>query len=351
MIPNPSDAEPAFRLAIVGAGLITRNTHVPNALSIPGIRVIAIVDPVVERARALVEDYGLDARAITDSRDLIGMCDGAVIATPNHTHRDVAVPLLATGISTLIEKPIATTVAEAHEILAAASQGKSKVALGHYQRFLDGPRLLSRLLRDRYFGRVHRFYHQFGTAGGWPAMSAYTLRRSSIGGGVLVVTGTHFLDRLLWMWGMPDSVSLTDDAAEGPESHCEAQVAWNRPESGMLSGVMRYSKCVPLPAGLVLETDAGVVMLRDGFNDRITVFDSGKHGIRSEIIGSSDACFPEGFDPSQRMLWDFVDACRNDRDPEVDGAQALLLMELLQRFYEHRSALPSRWESFAGEIQ
>ena len=100
-----------------------------------------------------------------------------------------------------------------------------------------------------------------------------------------------------------------------------------------------------------LETDAGVVMLRDGFNDRITVFDSGKHGIRSEIIGSSDACFPEGFDPSQRMLWDFVDACRNDRDPEVDGAQALLLMELLQRFYEHRSALPSRWESFAGEIQ
>lgn len=348
MHPNPqSDAKP-FRLAIVGAGLITRNTHLPVALSLPGVQVVAIVDPVVERAQSLVVDYGLAAKALTSASDLAGLCDGAIVATPNHTHSAVAVPLLQAGISALIEKPLATSVDESRQILAAATQGRAKVAIGHYQRFLDAPRLLARLLAEGHFGRVHRFYHQFGTPGGWPSMSAYTLQRAAIGGGVLVVTGTHFLDRLLSLWGMPDEVSLRDDAGTGPEAHCEARVHYADVGGAPLSGLMRYSKCVPLPAGLVLETEAGTVMLRDGFDDRITVWTPGPRSLRTEIVGEPDSAFPAGFDPSQRMLWDFVNACQTGREPEVNGAQGLMLMELLQRFYEHREPLDDGWAEFGG---
>jgi predicted dehydrogenase len=348
MFPDSHIGGPPFRLGIVGAGLITRNSHLPAALSIPGVEVVALVDPVIERAQSLVVDYGLKARALAQSAELIGVCDGVIIATPNHTHCDVAVPLLEAGVSTLIEKPIATTTDQARRILAAASQGNAKVAIGHYQRFVDAPRLLARLIEERHFGRIFRFYHQSGSAGGWPAMSAYTLQRSSIGGGVLVVTGTHFLDRMVSMWGIPDELSLRDDAGDGPESHCEAVVSYRDGGPGPMSGFMRYSKCVPLPTGLVLETEAGTVMLRDGATDRITVWARDRDDIRSEIVGPPDPAFPVGFDSNQRMLWDFVSACRQNRDPLVDGKQGLASMELLHRFYTHRQPLDDGWTNFSG---
>lgn len=336
-----------FRLAIVGAGLITRNSHLPTALSLPGVRVHALVDPVTERASRLAAEYGLDALVASDIKSLIGQVDGAIVATPNHTHCEIAVPLLEAGISTFIEKPLATTVEEGQAILDAARRGNARVALGHYQRFLDAPRQLKRLLEQGHFGRVRRFYHQFGTPGGWPALSAYTLNRDYIGGGVLVVTGTHFLDRLLNMWGMPDEVSLKDDAGSGPEAHCEGHVVYRDVAGAPLEGQVRYSKCVPLPAGLVLETERGTVMLRDGEHDRITIVDA-HSGVRSEIVADDDGSFPRGMDASQRMLWDFVLAASEGRPPCVDGEQGVALLTLLKRFYAARQPLPDGWAQFEG---
>jgi len=310
--------------------------------------VVAIVDPVRERAQSLVEEYGLKALALIDVREIGNRCDGAIVATPNHTHCEVAVPLLEAGVSTLIEKPLATSVEEGQQIVEAARRGKARVAIGHYQRFLDGPRLLESLLRAQHFGRVIRFAHQFGTPGGWPAMSAYTLQRKSIGGGVLVVTGTHFLDRMLATWGMPDAVSLVEDATEGPEAHCELSVTYKDAGPGKMTGKLRYSKCVPLPAGVVLETESGVVMLRDGFEDRITVWSGRRLDLRSEIVCPPDNTFPLGYDPSQRMLGDFIQACRQGRAPLVDGEQGLAMLELIRRCYGHRQPLLDGWSEFRG---
>lgn len=337
---------PRFRLAIVGAGLIARNAHLPTALSLPGIEVCALVDPVITRATELAQEYGLRIPVAANVGDVIGKVDGAIVATPNHTHREVAVPLLDAGISTFIEKPLATTVEDGQAILDAAQRGKAKIAIGHYQRFLDAPRLLKKLLDQRYFGHVSRFCHQFGTPGGWPALSAYTLKRESIGGGVLVVTGTHFLDRMLHTWGSPDEVELLDDSCGGPEAHCEGRVRYISGPFAPMEGLVRYSKCVALPAGLVLETERGTVMLRDGFQDNVVLIPKDRPDLRLQIIGPpDDACAPE-LDPGQRMLWDFVTACREDRSAEVDGEQGLASLKLIRRFYENRQLLTADWTSF-----
>jgi predicted dehydrogenase len=339
----PDEPGPRFKLAIVGAGLITRGTHLPNALSLPEIEVVALVDSVVGRAAELAKEYGVRPLITADASDLIGKVDGAIIATPNHTHRDVAVPLLEAGISTLIEKPLATTVEEGDETIDAARRGNAKIAVAHYQRFLDGPRLLKRLLEERYFGHVTRFCHQFGSSGGWPALSAYTLKREAIGGGVLVVTGTHFLDRMLHMWGMPDEVELRDDSLGGPEAHCEGRVRYTSGYHAPLEGLVRYSKCATLPAGLVLETEHGVVILRDGFDDEVVLVPANRPNIRMKISDVTSSASESPLNPYQRMLRNFVDACRHDVPPEVDGRQGLASMKLLRRFYENRTPIGDDW--------
>ena len=335
-----------FNLAIVGAGLITQNAHLPTALSLPGVKVRALVDPVLARAQGLAQTYGLKILIAASVEEVIGKVDGAIVATPNHTHRAVAVPLLEAGISTFIEKPLATTVEDGQAILEAAKRGKAKIAIGHYQRFLDAPRLLKRLLDDRYFGHVSRFCHQFGTPGGWPALSAYTLKREFIGGGVLVVTGTHFLDRLLNVWGDPDTVGLLDDSFGGPETHCEGRVHYEAGPFAPLEGLVRYSKSVALPAGLVLDTERGTVMLRDGFDDKIMLIPKDRTDLKLQIIGTPDGTFAPELNPGQRMLWDFVTACRDDRAPEVDGEQGLASLKLVRRFYESRHRITDDWTSF-----
>lgn len=337
---------PRFKLAIVGAGLITQNAHLPTALSLPGVEVFALVDPVIDRATKLAQEYGLRILVAASVNDVIGKVDGAIIATPNHTHREVAVPLLEAGISTFIEKPLATTVADGQAIIDAAQRGRAQIAIGHYQRFLDAPRFLKKLLDQRYFGHVSRFCHQFGTPGGWPALSAYTLKRESIGGGVLVVTGTHFLDRMLNAWGNPDEVRLMDDSHGGPEAHCEGSVRYIAGPFAPLEGMVRYSKCVALPAGLVLETERGTVMLLDGFQDKVVLIPTDRPDLKLQITGASDDAFAPEMSPGQRMLWDFVAACRDGRPPEVDGAQGLASLKLIQRFYENRQILADDWTSF-----
>lgn len=340
---NRGGIMPRFRLAIVGAGLITRSVHLPIALSFPEIELFALVDPVASRAAELAREYGVKPLIAAQVSDIIGKFDGAIVATPNHTHREVAVPLLEAGISTFIEKPLATTVEDGQAIVEAAERGNAKVAIGYYQRFLEAPRLLRRLLHEHYFGHVSRFSHQFGSSGGWPALSSYTLEREAIGGGVLVVTGTHFLDRMLHTWGMPDEVELLDDSLGGPEAHCEGSVRYTSGPFAPLEGLVRYSKCVPLPAGLALETERGIVMLRDGFNDQVILIPGGRPDLRLQITAEPDGAFAPELNPYQRMLRDFVEACREDRAPEVDGAQGLASLKLLRRFYEKRTLLTDDW--------
>jgi len=345
--PNRGERAPRFRLAIVGAGLITRDAHLPTALSLPEVEVCAIIDPVLGRASELAVEYGIKPLIAAHVTAVIGKVDGAIVATPNHTHREVAIPLLEAGIPTFIEKPLATTVEDGQAIIEAAARGSAKVAIGHYQRFLDAPRLLKRLLDERYFGHVSRFCHQFGSSGGWPALSAYTLKREAIGGGVLVVTGTHFLDRMLHTWGVPDEVELLDDSLGGPEAHCEGRVRYTSGPFAPLEGLVRYSKCVPLPSGLVLETERGTVVLRDGYEDKVTLFPSDRPDLSLQISAAPDGVFAPELNPGQRMLRDFVDACRDGRVPEVDGAQGLASLKLLRRFYENRTLLADDWTAEA----
>lgn len=334
-----------FRLAIVGTGLVTRENHLPTALSLPDIELCALVDSVVSRASDLARDYGIRPLILADAREVVGKVDGVIVATPNDTHRAIAVPLLEAGISTLVEKPLATTVEDGEAIVEAAVRGGAKVALGYHQRFFDATRLLKRLIDERYFGHVRRFFHQFGTSGGWPALSAYTLRRESIGGGVLVVTGTHFLDRMLHLWGTPNQVELRDDSRGGPEAHCEGHIWYSSGPFAPLEGLVRYSKCVSLPAGLVLDTERGMVVLRDGPEDQLMLFPREYPELELQVSGRETS--NRGLDPAQRMLMNFVNACRSGRSPEVDGAQGLESLRLLKRFYTKRRAMEEDW---TGEV-
>ena len=331
-----------FRLALLGAGMITQGSHLPAALESHRIKVAAIIDPAPDRARRLAASYGIDPIISERVDDVFGRVDGALIATPNGSHRELAVRCLDAGISTLIEKPIAVSVEEGNAICDAATRAGRVAAVGYSTRFRESTILLKELLDSGYFGRVKRFAHQFGTPGGWAPLSAYNLKRNSSGGGVLMVTATHFLDRMLHFWGAPHDVEYEDDSEGGPEANCIARFAYRSGEHAF-SGVAVYSKTCSLPGGMVIETERGQVKLADSDDAQIAFVPNDRPGIEQIIRRASGPLHDPTISVFRLQLEDFVMACVDGVKPMVDAKQGTESMQLIERLYGARKPMRADW--------
>ena len=142
-----------LRVAVIGVGHLGRH-HARLLGSMPSVSLQAVVDLDLARAEAAAKPSG--AEALTDWRGLIGRVDAVTIAVPTIGHREIAVPLLLAGIPVLVEKPMAATLAEADEMIAAAARTGVALAVGHTERFNPAVVAARPLLDDPRFIEVHR---------------------------------------------------------------------------------------------------------------------------------------------------------------------------------------------------
>jgi len=339
-VPEQSKERP-FRLGLIGTGAVSRIIHVPGALASPHVTIAALVDPVVARAERLARDFGISPIIAPDAAGILAHVDGVLIATPNHTHCNIAVACLRGGVSCLVEKPLATSVAEAEEMCKTAEETGKVLAVGYTTRFRDEVVLLKELLDARYFGTIRRFHYQEGTVGGWSPVSGYISDRKASGGGVLIVVGTHFIDRMLYWFGYPESSELVDDSRGGPEAHCLARFHYNK-WGAPFEGTLLLSKIVSMKAGLVIETERGNVIFPMG---RAPLYfqphDNPK--IRLVLSPSGRRTFPLEKGDAQLEIENFAQACRGLVTPMVDGRQGALSVRLFNELYDRHTPLHERW--------
>src|SRR5688572_21075628 len=105
------------RLAIIGAGIMGAN-HGRVAGNIRELEVTAVCDPDLDRATALASSIG--AKATTSLDEAIDLADAVVLAAPSGLHGQMGEKVLSAGRDLLVEKPIATTVAEAKRLIELA---------------------------------------------------------------------------------------------------------------------------------------------------------------------------------------------------------------------------------------
>lgn len=338
-----SKQEP-YRLAIVGVGQISIQSHIPAALGLPGVELVGLVDPASERAAAAARDFGVTLAVARDLGELAGKLDGVVVATPNHTHADLACRALEAGLDVMVEKPLATNVEQGRRVLEAARQSNRTLAVGYCTRFRDNVLTTAQLLRDGFFGRVRGFAYQYGTVGGWGTFSGYHLDRKATGGGVVMVSGTHFIDRMLHLFGYPDAFSYEDDAIEGPETHAVAHLTYEGAGDGEgFKGVARFSKLVALEGGLVIDTDKGRVILRENDDSPATLRPHENPEVE-EVLFHRKPVYPPGMNVFQRQLHDFVEASRGASAPMVSGEQALESLRLIEALYAARTPISGCWD-------
>jgi predicted dehydrogenase len=118
------------------------------------VELLAVVDSYATQAQAVASQFGCSALATVE--ELFGRIEAASVAVPTLHHRSVAAALMAAGIDVLIEKPLASTLAEADELISLANANQRVVQVGHLERFNPAVRATIPLITHPMFFEVHR---------------------------------------------------------------------------------------------------------------------------------------------------------------------------------------------------
>jgi predicted dehydrogenase len=186
------------RTAVVGAGSLGRH-HARNhaALAAEGKTTFAgVCDRSEETARAVAEENKCDFS--TDWRELLDKVDMVSFVTPTETHAEIACEFLAAGIHALVEKPIARTLDEADQMIAAAEKSGAKLMIGHLERYNPAIVALRPHVKSPLYFEIHR-------------VSPFPMRSLDVD--VVLDVMIHDLDMVQWLVG--EEVGIEDVRAVG----------------------------------------------------------------------------------------------------------------------------------------
>lgn len=121
------------------------------------VRLVGVVDPDTARADAVAREFGCRAfGSIEQLTTTHSEVQAASVAVPTIHHLNTAQRLMAAGIDVLIEKPLATSLAEADELIRTAQRHGRIGQVGHLERFNPAVRATAPLITRPMFFEVHR---------------------------------------------------------------------------------------------------------------------------------------------------------------------------------------------------
>jgi predicted dehydrogenase len=148
------------RVAVCGTGSFGRNhlrvyRELENAGS--AVALVAAVEPNAERAAETAQKYAIPVfSSVAEMLSADLGVQAASVAVPTVLHHPVALQLLEAGIDLLVEKPLAPSLREADELIAAAERGKKILQPGHLERFNPAVLAVEPRLRRPMFFEAHR---------------------------------------------------------------------------------------------------------------------------------------------------------------------------------------------------
>ena len=125
-----TSASRPLRVGVFGIGALGRH-HTRILSRFEDVALAGIFDPRADVAALVASEHG--ARVATSFEDLAGRIDAAVLAAPTSLHGELGLALLGRGVHLLVEKPIASTLAEADALIAAADARGVILAVGHVE--------------------------------------------------------------------------------------------------------------------------------------------------------------------------------------------------------------------------
>lgn len=343
-----------LRIAIIGCGAVAERYHLPVLAGHEGVRLVALVDRDVQRVKPLADAYKID-KVLADTAGLTtDLIDAAVIATPPGHHAACTNMLLERGIHVLVEKPMATTLADAESMVATAERTGNVLSVGVFRRLLPCLRMLKSAIDAEMLGKPLAFDLEGGAVYGWAAATLGNMLKSHAGGGVLMDMGPHYFDQLLYLFDGPGEIlDYEDNALGGIESDCIARLRLSH-RGRPVDGRVELSRTRSLPNELRVICERGELVIPPSDRYRVIVRQNGlefrdprtgevaRHQLELKWTDEPETNWLETF---RAEIDDWVDAIAARRQPVLSGRSALASARLIDECYQKVRPLEEPWVS------
>jgi predicted dehydrogenase len=191
------------RIAVIGTSFAS-SVQIPGFQLLPGVEVVAVASARAERAALTAERFGIP-NAYGDWRKLIDEvdCDVVSIVTPPYLHHEMTLAAVERGRHVFCEKPFASSVAEAVEMVQAVERSGLVHAVDHEFRYRPARTRFKELVDAGHLGqpRVIRWGWLLGMLAEPNSRAWNWWSERSKGGGIFGALGSHLVDSLLWWFG------------------------------------------------------------------------------------------------------------------------------------------------------
>ncbi len=287
-------------LAIVGAGRVGL-IRGELAARHPEVEWIGIAENNAERAKFVAEKVGADF-VTADFRELIKRPEvtAVVVSTDEHLHVDPVLAAAERKLPLLIEKPLATDLAESASVLAAIEKIGVDAVIGYTQRFRRRWLVAKEKVRTGQLGDVtmvtsRAFMNRL------VAIDNYKRSDNPAEISPMVISGTHALDIVMWMMEAKTPVEVyarSVDKALGKAWHGIDGTGFviTFSDGSIYHGVISWALPVVWP-GAVYSLEVGIV----GVDGVLTIDDTHR-----DIVLAVDTAQGEGYAPDASRRVDFL---------------------------------------------
>ena len=327
-----------IRFAIYGCGNIAR-VHAAAINEIDGAELCAVCDLHTDQARAFSESYG--GRVVDSYGELVKdeQVDAICICTPSGTHASLAIEAVAHGKHVVLEKPMAITVKECEDIIAACESNNKKLMVISQYRTLPGVQKTRELIRSGALGRlvicnVHMKYYRDEEyyRGSWRGTKMMD------GGGALMNQGIHGVDVLHYLCGDIKSVQSNVRTLIHDIEVEDKAVAVLEFENGALGVIEAATSTYPgFNRRIEICGDRGSVILKEGNIERLILRDEGVYERYTiEDHDSANNATVLDITGHKNQISDFVRALNGDCDVEIcDQYEGIKAVKIIERIYKN----------------
>lgn len=316
------------RIAVVGAGFWGVN-HLRVLNEISGVELVGVCDIDFDKASRAAKRFALK-QYFTDVDEMLEKTepDAVSLCTPSTTHAQLALKVLEKGCDVLIEKPMASTVSEAKQIIDKMVDEHRCVMVGFIERFNPAVQLAKKIIEDGEIGNVLLFYGR--RIGSWPERIGDT--------GVVKDTAIHDIDLVAWIFkGLPESVyAVCGRVRHSYEDHAQIFLSYGEGRSALLEANWLTPR---KKREMHITGEKGVVSVR--FIEQEVVLEKAEQLIIPNLKYS---------EPLKNELQHFVNCVERKTEPianAYDGLRATLVAECILESARKKS--PINLEKFADE--
>src|SRR6266513_1766097 len=305
-----ADAKRSLRVGVIGAGVMGSN-HARVLAGLPDTTLVGIVDPMPAHRTRATELTGCHAFASLDELVAAGI-DAVTIAAPTHLHHEIALACIARNIHVLVEKPIASTVEEGREIVAAARRAGVTLMVGHVERFNPAVAAIKQAISSEDILSI-----AITRVGPFPP------RMSNVG--VVIDLAVHDIDLIRW---------FTDSEITEVQPQLKSAIAERediallqfRTASGVLAQI-NTNWLTPFKTRTVHIATRKKYLIADLLTRQVTEC----FGFQADGSYSMRHLSPGHAEPLRSELFAFIKAIREKVPPAVTGAEGVASLEVAMR--------------------